>query len=257
MRKGEVYVLGANQGAGKSSIALQFALAAMRARKGTLYFSMEMLWRDLFQRLIAMEARVDLLEYEYLQRGEGDRSEETNRLLLSTSEIQRYPLLVSTKSRVTPQYIAKESLRLKKRQPIDFVVVDHMQLMGAAGKSRSDYEKFTEISRVMKETAVEMDVPVLLISQTSRANSARVGSLELEVSDLRGSGAIEEDAAAVFLLYPDKDDVVATQANKTFSTGPVKTWLKVGKNRYGHSGKHLPLAHNKRHTRFDEIEERT
>ncbi len=250
MRRGEVYMLGANQGSGKTSMALQFASRALRARMGVIYFSMEMGWRDIFHRLISMEARVDLLEFEHFQREGGNISDMVQRLQLSTSEFAQYPLLVSTKPRVTPEYLLKETDRLKKRQPVHLVIVDHMQLMGASGSIRGDYEKFTAISRVMKETAREADLPVLLVSQTTRQNSADHRQ-ELEVSDLRGSGALEEDAAVVLLLYPDKDDSTRTKANSTFAMGPVKTWLKVGKNRYGHSGIYLPLSHAKRWTRFD------
>lgn len=250
MRNGEVYVVGANQGSGKTSLALQFGTKALRSRLGVLLYSMEMGWRDVFQRLVSMEARVDLLEYQDFQRGGGQTADIRQRLSLSTSELIQFPMLVSTKTRVTPEYVVNETARLKKRQPIHFVIVDHMQLMATSGSVRGDYEKFTAISRAMKETAKEMDVPVLLVSQTSRSNSSDKRS-ELEVSDLRGSGAIEEDAAAVMLLYPDKEDVARTLLDRTFTRGPIKTWLKVGKNRYGLSGSYLPLYHFKTFTRFD------
>jgi replicative DNA helicase len=122
--------------------------------------------------------------------------------------------------------------------------------MGATGTVRGDYEKFTGISRAMKETSREIGAPVLLVSQASRRNSTDHRS-ELEVSDLRGSGAIEEDAAAVILLYPDREDAARAMAANTFQKGPVKTWLKLGKNRYGQQDSYLPLMHRKNYTRFD------
>ena len=157
---------------------------------------------------------------------------------------------MSNRSGVTPAYLPKESVRLKKRQPIHLVVVDHMQLMAASGSVRGDYEKFTAISRACKETAMQMKVPLLLLSQTSRAHSADKRT-SIEVHDLRGSGAIEEDAAAVLLLYPDKSDADRAVKDGSFPRGPVKTWLKVGKNRYGIQGGFIPLTHWKRYTRFD------
>lgn len=250
MRQGEVYVLGANQGSGKTSLALQFATKALRARLGVLLYSMEMGWRDVFQRLVAMEAKVDLLEYRDMQLSGADTKDIRERLTLSASELSRHPFLVSTKTRVTPDYIVKETVRLQKRQPIHLVIVDHMQLMAPSGTARGDYEKFTAISRAMKETAREVNVPILLVSQTSRNNTADKRP-ELEVSDLRGSGAIEEDAAAVMLLYPDSDDVKRAKVDRTISRGPIKTWLKLGKNRYGLEAKALPLYHFKNFTRFD------
>ncbi len=102
----------------------------------------------------------------------------------------------------------------------------------------------------MKQIAVELELPVLLVSQTSRNNTTDRRS-ELEVSDLRGSGAIEEDAAACMLIYEDKDDRARTLQAGMYAVGPVKTWLKLGKNRYGLQGMYLPLFHSKKYTRFD------
>jgi KaiC/GvpD/RAD55 family RecA-like ATPase len=254
MRKGEIYVIGGNQGGGKTSLALQFALAVLRQMFGVLYFSMEMSPRDVFHRMAAMEARVDLLEFRELQKSATvfsiDLPEMTQRLADQSQEISRMPLLVSSKSSVTPEYIGEECGRLKRKSQLDLIVIDHLQLMAATGSVRGDYEKFTNISRTMKRTAVDLGLPILLVSQTSR-NNATDRRAELEVTDLRGSGAIEEDAAACMLIYEDKDDRARTLQAGTYASGPVKTWLKLGKNRYGLQGMYLPLFHSKKYTRFD------
>lgn len=253
MRAGEVYVLGANQGAGKTSLALQFAMHALKQNRGVLLFSMEMGWRDVFQRMVAIEARIDLADFRALQKNApmGDAMQEmVFNLRRYTWELTDKPLIVSTRGRVTPEYLVKEARRLMERQRIHLVVVDHMQLMAATGTVRGEYEKFTAISRAVKETAMELRVPVLLVSQTSRNNSHEK-RVELEVDDLRGSGAIEEDAAAVMLLYQDREDRDRTMQDGTFSIGPVRSWLKLGKNRYGPAGSYLPLLHFKKYTRFE------
>jgi replicative DNA helicase len=250
MRNGEVYVLGANQGSGKTSLALQFVSAALRRRKGVLMFSMEMGWRDVYHRLLAIEARVDLMEYYELQRVNGDASHIVSALNATTSEFLNAPLVVSRKSSVTPDYLIEESSRLKKKHKVDLIVLDHMQLMGSSGTARGDYEKFTAISRANKQAATELNVPILVVSQTSRSNATDKRT-ELECSDLRGTGAIEEDAAAVMLLYPDSEHREECIARNTFDTGPVKSWLKLGKNRFGTTGTYLPLWHFKTCTRFD------
>lgn len=251
MRDGEVYVIGANQGAGKTSLGLQFALKVMSAGYGVLIFSMEMGWRAVFQRMCGIHAGVDLAEYRISQRK--GRTNEQDRYALghATGEIAQWRLLVSTKPAITPEYILSETKRLAKRAPIHFVVVDHMQLMGSEHNVRSDYEKFTSISRATKQTAVEVNVPVLLISQTSRANAK--DKRELDVADLRGSGAIEEDAAGVFLLFEDKEDAknaMAVEDGMRYAKGPLKSFLKIGKNRYGEQGGYLALWHMKGQTRF-------
>lgn len=250
MRAGEVYVLGADQGMGKTSLALQFALAALRDRKGVLFYSLEMGWRDVFQRFVAIQARVDLLEFQWSQRRHDDVSGELESLKAAARDLLAYRMLVNVRSGITPEYLVEECQRLKARERVDFVVVDHMQLMATTGSVRGDYEKFTAISRAMKDTAKAISCPILLVSQTSR-NAAHQHRTEPEVSDLRGSGAIEEDAAAVMLLYADKDDRERTLRAGTFAKGPVKTWLKLGKNRYGLAGCQLELLHFKRFTRFD------
>jgi KaiC/GvpD/RAD55 family RecA-like ATPase len=259
MRDGEVYVIGANQGAGKTSMALQFARAALEKGVGVLFFSMEMSAKAVFQRMAAMEARVNLNDLRdaqmrwklHQENGALAEAQAMMRALeVETRALAGLPLLVSTKASVTPEYIVSEAGRLRRRQKIGLVVVDHMQLMASGGKERSDYEKFTAISRAMKQAAVESNVPLLLISQTSRRNSAEHRG-ELDVSDLRGSGAIEEDAAAVLLLYEDKEDRDRALADGSYSLGPVKTVLRIGKNRYGMQGAYLELQHSKACTRFD------
>lgn len=252
MRKGEVYVIGANQGAGKTSLALQFAMEALRNGHGVLIFSMEMGWRAIFQRMAGIEAQVDLLLFREAQRGKRESRDDRIQLSRATGEIVGWKLLVSTKSAITPEYVVSETDRLAKRSPVDLVICDHMQLMSADHGGRNEYEKFTSISRAMKQTAVEVNVPLLLVSQTSRSN-ARERRTELEVTDLRGSGAIEEDAAGIFLLYEDHNDAQAALSEsdgQRYTKGPVKSFLKVAKNRYGEQGRVLRLLHYKGQTRF-------
>jgi replicative DNA helicase len=267
MRDSEVYVLGGNQGSGKTSLVLQFILSIIRRMEGALLFSMEMSSRAVFQRLASIQARVDLnalRDAQYTQRKRTSTPTEKEeaaeyiqrvmpQLALATSELSLLPLIVSMKSSVTPEYIAEETQRLRKRMKIRLVVVDHMQLMSTSGSVRGDYEKFTAISRAMKQTAVDVNVPILLVSQTSRAQ-VKDHRGELEVSDLRGSGAIEEDAAGVMLIYEDSEDRQAAMAEgcgDRYTKGPVKCFLKLGKNRYGEQGRCFELRHFKAWTRFD------
>jgi replicative DNA helicase len=156
---------------------------------------------------------VDLSAFRTAQLKKLDTRDEMHCLVRATAAIAGWKLQVSTKPCVTPEYIASETKRRAKRSAVDLVIVDHMQLMAADTSTRSDYEKFTAISRAMKQTAVEVDVPLLLVSQTNRSNS-REHRAELEVSDLRGSGAIEEDAAGVFLLFEDREDSEAAGYEK-------------------------------------------
>lgn len=251
---GEVYVLGGNEGSGKTSLALQFALTALANGRGVLVFSMEMGWRAIYQRIAAIHARVDLHALRSKQLKKLDTSEEMLRLCRATATISSWNLQVSTKPRITPKYISTEMKRLAKRSRVDLVIVDHAQLMSADAKTRSEYERVTAISRALKVTAGEVNVPVIAVSQASRSNSKE--RRDLESHDLRDTGALEEDAAGIFLLFEDRKDAEAARKDARgdvtrYMTGPVKTWLKISKNRYGVQGAFLELDHFKSETRFE------
>lgn len=247
--RGEVYAIAARTGHGKTSLGLQFATRAALAGLGVLIFSMEMTWRTVFQRMVAQEARVDLNDYQHSQERQENLSMQRAALARATSDLYDVPIWVSTKSRITPNYLVAESERLKAKLPkLHLLIVDHMQLMGSDEKSGSEYEKFTAISRALKQSAKSLDLPVLVMAQIRRLEESR---RELEISDIRGSGAIEEDMAAVMLIYEDVEDAKRTKALGCYDKGPVKTWMKLDKNRFGSSGLYLPLLHFKGCTRFD------
>jgi len=256
LRPGEVYVIGARTGQGKTSLALQFAGTAIANRVPPLLFSMEMGHRDAFQRMAGIEARADLTRYAWLRKHHPtslDAKDMERDLRQATEKFSRVPFYVTTKTGVTPEFLVAESKRMKDRAGIGLVIVDHMQLMGATGKLRGgDYEKFTAISRATKEIAVELNVPLILVSQVSR-NSASDKRAELEMNDLRGSGAIEEDAAGIMLLYYDAEDFSQAKNDpKRMAAGPIRTWLKLAKNRFGAAGTYEELWHHKALTRFDQ-----
>jgi replicative DNA helicase len=268
MRDGEVYCIGGDTGGGKTSMGLQFGITALRCDHGVLIFSMEMDHRAAMQRMVSIEAKVDLNEFGEIQRAlkramsarernsrvDGmyqEMIEMQRRLSLFTEEFLSYPLIVSRKSRVTPKYLVEETRRLKGKFPkIRMVIVDHMQLMSGDERKASEYEKFTAISRALKQAAVEMALPVIILSQTTRSHR-HDGRFELELSDLRGSGAIEEDVAGGILIYPDKKDFELAQTDGRLTKGPLKSWLKLAKSRFGESLKYVPLMHLKFCTRFD------
>ena len=254
MLDGEVYGVAARTGNGKTSLGLQFAIRALREKKGVVMFSMEMTWRAVFHRMLAIEARVDLSEFRWLQEHHQDTTGIRMALAKQTSEFYDSPLWVSEKSRVTPEYLLKEVKRLRDRLPkVDMLLLDHLQLCGSDEKNKNSYEKFTAISRALKQVAKELKLPILVMSQVKRPEDK--GHTELDLSDLRDSGALEEDMAGVMLIYPDEQDIKQAIIEGRLEKGPVKNWLKLAKNRFGSSGLYMPLVHFKRFTRFDEAEQ--
>ena len=253
---GEVYAIGANTGQGKTSLGLQFAIAALRDGRGVLIYSLEMDWRSVMRRMVAIEARVDLNAFRDAQlSGLITTTEMRQALTRFTSEFVDLPFAVSRKSKVSPKYVVEESRRLKGKLPkLDLIIVDHLQLMSPDERKISEYEKFTSISRALKQSAVELDVPVLVMSQTTRHN-AQENRPELDLHDLRGSGAIEEDLAGCIMVYPDRDDLKVAEAQGRLESGPIKFWAKLAKNRYGESPVYSCLNFFKYCTRFDLYDE--
>jgi KaiC/GvpD/RAD55 family RecA-like ATPase len=251
MRAGEYYVIAARTGKGKSSLALQFAITALKAGHRSLIFSLEMGDDPIFKRMCGIEAHVDLLEFAEAQRAGKDTSAERLRLARAMNEIGKLSPFVCTRSGITPKFIVTETKRQAERHKINLVIVDHKGLVEPDSATRTAYERSMAVTRALKQVAVDLNVPVILVSQVSREN-ARDHRAELEITDLRDGG--EEDPAGVFLIYEDRED--AAQAKKfdngrRYSHGPVKTWLKVGKNRYGIGDCSLPLFHHKSECRFE------
>lgn len=274
LRNGEVYLIGGTRGCGKTSLALRFVSRALAQKKGVLLYSLEMGQADVLRRMISIEERINLAQLRILQKKKAAKEmlprdmeclENLESALGHRAEkFSRLPLLVHQKPSVSPKYLIDETKRLKERQKLDLICIDHMQLMSSDGNEKKEYEKFTAISRAMKgEVARELNVPVLVVSQVSRTNSTDKRS-ELEMTDLRGSGALEEDAAAVMLLYHDaadmkqaaSEDAAMANPRSRLSKGPLKAWLKLAKNRFGQSPTYLELIHWKNYTRFDSTDER-
>lgn len=267
MRNQEVYYLAGRRGSGKTSMLLQFVTKALEINKGVLFFSLEMRDIDVLRRLVSIEESVDLAQVRILQKKrhlneiklDDLRFLESleSRLKARTDKLQDSPLLVHQKPVVTPEYIVSESRRLAKGNKIDLICIDHMQLMGSDGDEKKEYDRFTHISRALKtEVARELNLPILVASQVTRAHASdgREDKDELEITDMRGSGALEEDAAGIMLLYHSSEDAKKAKKEGRLAKGPVKATLKLGKNRFGVSPEYMEMIHYKRCTTFEHDE---
>ena len=217
--KSDLILLAARPGLGKTSFALNIAQNVGLKGKTVAIFSLEMSNEQLANRLLASHSAVDNKKF---RTGELTQSEWV-RLGQSASMLSGATVYLDDTPDMT---IAQMKAKLRRLPALDLIVVDYLQLMGSGGKTASRVEAVSEISRGMKMMAKEFNVPVLCLSQLSRAPEKREGDKRPMPSDLRESGSIEQDADAIMFLYND-----AIYNKET--ANPNKIELIIAKNRHG------------------------
>jgi replicative DNA helicase len=172
--------------------------AAVKAAVPTVVFSLEMSRTELVQRLMCAECTVDM---QRLRTGRMEESDWT-RLTRSLGKLADAPLFIDDSPGTTMMEIRAKCRRLRQRHGLGLVVVDYLQLMQPSKRFESRQQEVSEISRSLKLLAKELDVPVIAISQLSRQPEARSDKKPM-LSDLRESGALEQDADVVLFIYRD------------------------------------------------------
>ncbi len=199
-QKGELYILAARPGMGKTALALNI-LRNVALKGGTVgMFSMEMSIETLNLRILCSAASVDSM---LLKTGNLPEKAYYN-LTDALSEFERMDIHFNDQSGVTIAQIASSARRMKKRHGLDLLVIDYIQLMSGGPRSGGNrQQQISDISRALKGIARELECPVLALSQLSRACESREDHRPI-LSDLRESGAIEQDADVVIGLYRDE-----------------------------------------------------
>ena len=225
LNKSDLVLIAARPGMGKTSIALNIALhAAKHTGKTVVFFSLEMSREQLAMRLISNESFVD---NQKLVTGRLTE-DEWGKISLASSALSQTDLRVDDNPSIT---VAEMSAKCRRLDNLGLVLIDYLQLMTAAEAGRRAENRVTvvsEISRALKIMAKELDVPVVCLSQLSRANESRPDKRPI-LSDLRESGAIEQDADEVMFLY--RDDYY----NENSEEKNVAECI-VAKNRHGETG---------------------
>lgn len=203
LRGSNLVVVAARPSMGKTALALCIAAnAALLDDKTVALFSLEMSGEELIQRLLCATAMVDATR---LRSGRVTQ-EDWPRVSQAADQLSRAKIFVDDTEGMTVGEMRTKARRLKSREGLDLVVVDYIQLMeGAPGRGRRDENRVQElsaISRALKLLARDLDVPVICISQLNRGPEARTDKRPM-LSDLRESGAIEQDADIVLLIYRD------------------------------------------------------
>jgi replicative DNA helicase len=238
----DLIVVAARPGMGKTSLALQFAVAAARQPHAlpVAVFSLEMSKQQLSMRMVCAEARIDSSQ---VRRGFVDDHEWTQ-LMNGADRLYDLPILVDDAPNVSVLDIRARLRRLQMNGGLGMVVIDYLQLIAPSRRKDSRNQEVSDISRDLKILAKELGVPVIALSQLSRSIEQRGDKLPV-LSDLRDSGAIEQDADVVMLIY--RGDMYRPGED----TDP-STKLIVAKHRNGPTGE-VPLAFQATYARFDPL----
>ena len=243
LHEGELVILAARPSMGKTAFALNIAqhVAARPGEKQTVaVFSLEMSRESLLTRMICAGARVDQQKFRagYLNQ------DERRRLAKTASELVQAPLFIDDTSGTHLMDIHAKLRRLQSEHGLALVIIDYLQLMSGRGRFESRNQEVSTISRGLKLLAKELKVPMLVLSQLSRAPETRPGDHRPQLSDLRESGSIEQDADLVAFIFreevykPDREDL----------RGMAE--LLLAKQRNGPTGK-LNMVFLKEFTKFE------
>lgn len=226
LNRSDLILLAARPGMGKTSFALNIARnAACTSKKTVAFFSLEMSKEQLASRLLSTEA---LISGTKLRTGKLN-DEEWSRLIPASDVLSKAELYLDDTPGIT---ITEMKSRLRRLRNLDLVVIDYLQLMGSGRRIDNRVQEISEITRNLKILAKEMNVPVITLSQLSRASEQRTDHRP-QLSDLRDSGSIEQDADIVLFLYREGyySEKSAEQAAPTADMNSGE--CIVAKNRHG------------------------
>lgn len=238
---GQMIVIAARPGVGKSTLALDIARsAAIHHHMATVFFSLEMSRTELAMRILSAEGKISMGR---LKKGDLDTEGWTNLATLQ-GRIDSAPLFIDDSPNMTLMEIRAKCRRLKQRNDLKLVVLDYLQLMSSGKKVESRQQEVSEFSRSLKLLAKELDVPVIALSQLNRGSEQRTDKRPM-VSDLRESGSIEQDADMVILLH--REDMYNPDSDRVGEADMI-----IAKHRGGPT-RTIPLAFSGKYSRFNNM----
>lgn len=242
LQPSDLILIAARPSMGKTAFALNIAeYVALRSNITTAIFSLEMSQDQLAKRLISMNSRVDS---QNIRTGNLSADEWAS-LMESARVIGNSNLVIDDTSAITVGELRSKCRKLKLEKNLGLVIIDYLQLMSGSKKSESRQQEISEISRSLKSLAREINVPIVALSQLSRAVEQRPDKRPM-LSDLRESGAIEQDADVVMFIYRDEYYNMDTQE-------PGVSEVIIGKQRNGPTGT-VKLAWQSQFTKFANLE---
>jgi replicative DNA helicase len=240
LQKGDLIIIAGRPSMGKTAFSLSVAMhAAVVAKHPTAIFSLEMSKSQLAQRLLCAEARIDM---HALRTGRLPQRE-FPKLSLAAGPLSEAPLFIDDTPGIGVLELRAKARRLKAQNRLALIIVDYLQLMEASVRMENRQQEISHISRSLKGIAKELEVPLIALSQLSRAPEQRGGDHKPQLSDLRESGAIEQDADVVMFVFreefydPSKEGVAE---------------IIIGKQRNGPTGS-VNLAFVKQFAKFENL----
>ena len=242
LQPSDLIVVAGRPSMGKTSLALGFAThAAIHTQAVVGIFSLEMSKPQIVLRMLSSEARVD----SHALRTGKLQKEDWWRLAEAAGKLEQAPIYIDDAGGITVQQMRGKARRLKAEKGLDLLIVDYLQLMQGRSDSESRQQEISDISRSLKSLAKELNVPVVALSQLSRAVEARKPPIPM-LADLRESGAIEQDADVVMFIY--REDVYDQNSERKGIADII-----VSKHRNGPIGK-KELFFQDRFAKFESLD---
>lgn len=241
----DLIIVAARPSMGKTAFVLNVAqYAAIEKKVPVAIFSLEMSKESLVQRMLTAEARVDA---QKLRKGML-RDDDFPRMARAAGILSSAPIWIDDAAGITLLEIRSKARRLKADADVGLVIVDYLQLIQGPSSAESRQQEISQISRSLKMLAKELGVPVIALSQLSRAPEQRAGDHRPQLSDLRESGAIEQDADLVMFIY--RQEVYDGPVDKDGNSLEGRAEIIIGKQRNGPIGT-ANLFFHKSYTRFE------
>ncbi|MCP9464690.1 MAG: replicative DNA helicase [Nitrospira sp.] len=242
LQPSDLIVVAGRPSMGKTSLALGFAThAAIHAKAVVGIFSLEMSKPQIVLRMLSSEARVD----SHALRTGKLQKEDWWRLAEAANRLEQAPIYIDDTGNLTVQQMRGKARRLKAEKGLDLLIVDYLQLMQGRADAESRQQEISDISRSLKSLAKELNVPVVALSQLSRAVESRKPPIPM-LADLRESGAIEQDADVVMFIY--REDVYDPDSERKGIADII-----VSKHRNGPTGKRELFFHD-RYAKFESLD---
>jgi len=240
IERSDLVILAARPAMGKTALAINIGQNIATSGQKVGVFSLEMSKQQLARRILSTAARVD----GWKLRAGKLTDDERQRVIDAIERLHALPITIFDRSGVSLQDLRSRARRMKLERGLDFLIIDYLQLM-AGNNPHNRVQEVSEISRGLKVLARELDVPILCLSQLSRGVESRDNKVP-NLSDLRESGSIEQDADVVLMLY--RDDYYNDRSDR-----PGEVELHVKKNRNGPTGKVL-LRFDRHTTEFRSLD---